>query len=78
MRFLGAASVLGGDNGMAGGALAFVEDLNDRLGAADFDLLLYERVGHAVVAIVHRDMVVEVHPRLSPVADLVGASGQGL
>src|SRR6516225_4601277 len=49
-------------------ALSLVEDL-DRSGCrADFDQLLHQGVGNAVEVLVEYAMVVDVNPRLTPLA----------
>ena len=78
MRFLSAAPILRFGDYMAGYALAFKIDFNDSARETDFDLLLEKLVGHAVEAVIHGDMIVEVHTRLAPEPDLVRVIWQRL
>src|SRR6516162_144408 len=59
-------------------ALSLVEDL-DRSGCrADFDQLLHQGVGNAVEVLVEYAMVVDVNPRLTPLAQVIGRRRQRL
>ena len=66
-----------GAAGVRGDALAVVEHLDGRGGQTHVQRLMDQLVGHAVVMLVHHDVVVDVHAGLRPGGQLKRRRGQG-
>jgi len=62
---------------VAGHAVATEEHFHGPQGQADLDLLADKAVGDAVVVVVHLDVVVDVHPGLIPLGELVASAREG-
>ena len=63
---------------MAGDPLPFVEALHGTFGEAGLQALPDQLIRHRVVVSVDFDVVVDVHPHLLPLGELVGLRGQGM
>src|SRR5476649_1450990 len=63
--------------GMAGHAQVAVEHLHRRLGGAEFELLVGERVRDRVIMVVEFDVIVDVRPDYLPFGQLIGPLRQG-
>ena len=63
---------------MGGHARSAIEDFHAAGRGAHLDLLMYERLGHAVEVILDGDVIVDVHARLAVASELVAADRQRL